>query len=178
MSSYDLIGAPQLAALLVLGQRGLEELLLGAQHAPPDGVGGNQEGGTYYPVVAATHLAWIAGLFFLIPPTAPIVWPLIAYYLALQIVRYWVIASLGPFWTHRIITLPGAPMARSGPYRYLSHPNYAVTIVETFVLPLAFGALALAVIMTALWWVVLSVKIKLENEALADRWHLQATPTA
>ena len=178
MSPYDIIGAPQLAALLVLAQRGLEELYSSRNTRRLMASGATEMGRTYYPVVAATHLAWIAGLFFLIPPTAPIVWPLIAYYVTLQIVRYWVIASLGPFWTHRIITLPGAPIARSGPYRYLSHPNYAVTIVETFVLPLAFGALALACIMTALWWVVLSVKIKLENEALADRWHLQATPTA
>jgi methyltransferase len=178
MNPYDLIGAPQLAALLVLAQRGLEELYSSRNTRRLMASGATEMGRTYYPVVAATHLAWIAGLFFLIPPTAPIVWPLIAYYVTLQIVRYWVIASLGPFWTHRIITLPGAPIARSGPYRYLSHPNYAVTIVETFVLPLAFGALALACIMTALWWVVLSVKIKLENEALADRWHLQATPTA
>jgi isoprenylcysteine carboxyl methyltransferase (ICMT) family protein YpbQ len=44
-----------------------------------------------------------------------------------------------------------------------------VTIVETFVLPLAFGAIALAVIMTALWWVVIDTKIKLEDEALASR---------
>jgi isoprenylcysteine carboxyl methyltransferase (ICMT) family protein YpbQ len=36
-------------------------------------------------------------------------------------------------------------------------------------LPLAFGALAIAVIMTALWWVVLGVKIELENEALVKR---------
>ena len=178
MNPYDLIGAPQLAALLVLAQRGLEELYSSRNTRRLMASGATEMGRTYYPVVAATHLAWIAGLFFLIPPTAPIVWPLIAYYVTLQIVRYWVIASLGPFWTHRIITLPGAPIARSGPYRYLSHPNYAVTIVETFVLPLAFGALALACIMTALFWVVLSVKIKLENEALADRWHLQATPTA
>jgi len=178
MNPYDLIGAPQLAALLVLAQRGLEELYSSRNTRRLMASGATEMGRTYYPVVAATHLAWIAGLFFLIPPTAPIVWPLIAYYVTLQIVRYWVIASLGPFWTHRIITLPGAPIARSGPYRYLSHPNYAVTIVETFVLPLAFGALALACIMTALWWVVLSVKIKLENEALAERWHLQATPTA
>ena len=178
MNPYDLIGAPQLAALLVLAQRGLEELYSSRNTRRLMASGATEMGRTYYPVVAATHLAWIAGLFFLIPPTAPIVWPLIAYYVTLQIVRYWVIASLGPFWTHRIITLPGAPLSRSGPYRYLSHPNYAVTIVETFVLPLAFGALALACIMTALWWVVLSVKIKLENEALADRWHLQATPTA
>jgi isoprenylcysteine carboxyl methyltransferase (ICMT) family protein YpbQ len=44
-----------------------------------------------------------------------------------------------------------------------------VTIIETFVLPLAFGALALAVIMTALWWVVIATKIRLEDEALAAR---------
>jgi methyltransferase len=85
------------------------------------------------------------------------------------VVRYWVIASLGRFWTHRIITIPGAPIARTGPYRYVAHPNYAVTLIETFVLPLAFGALALAVIMTALWWVVLATKIRLEDEALLSR---------
>ncbi|MGA9603781.1 MAG: isoprenylcysteine carboxylmethyltransferase family protein, partial [Methyloceanibacter sp.] len=62
-----------------------------------------------------------------------------------------------------------APIVRRGPYRYLSHPNYAVTIIETFVLPLAFGALALAVIMTALWWVVIATKIRLEDETLAAR---------
>ncbi len=44
-----------------------------------------------------------------------------------------------------------------------------MTIVETFVLPLAFGALALAAIMAALWWVVLAVKIELEDDALASR---------
>ncbi len=79
------------------------------------------------------------------------------------------IASLGRFWTHRIITLADAPITRRGPYRYLSHPNYALTIVETFVLPLAFGALALAAIMTALWWVVIATKIRLEDEALGPR---------
>jgi methyltransferase len=80
-----------------------------------------------------------------------------------------VIASLGRFWTHRIMTIPEAPIIRRGPYRYISHPNYAVTIIETFVLPLAFAALALAVIMTALWWVVIATKIRLEDEALATR---------
>jgi methyltransferase len=165
----DLIGAPQIAALLVLAQRGLEELYSARNTRRLLADGGREAGSVYYPVVAATHLAWIASLFFLVPPQAPIVWPLIAYYLALQIVRYWVIASLGRYWTHRIITLPDAPIARRGPYRYLSHPNYAVTIIETFVLPLAFGALALAVIMTALWWTVIRTKIRLEDEALTSR---------
>jgi methyltransferase len=169
MTLLGFIGGPQIAALLVLAQRGLEELYSARNTKALLAEGAHEAGAFFYPVVAATHLAWIASLFFLIPPTAPIVWPLIAYYLALQIVRYWVIASLGRFWTHRIITLPHAPITRGGPYRYLSHPNYALTIIETFVLPLAFGALALAVIMTTLWWTVIATKIRLEDEALGAR---------
>ena len=61
-------------------------------------------GGTTIPVVAATHLAWIASLALLVPPSAPIyLLPLIAF-LALQPVRYWIIGTLGRYWTHRIIT--------------------------------------------------------------------------
>ena len=150
MSLSDLIGGPQIAAVLVLAQRGLEEIHSARNTRRLLAEGGHEEDAIYYPVVAATHLAWIASLAFLISPQAPVIWPLIACYLALQVVRYWVIASLGRFWTHRIITVPGAPITRAGPYRYVSHPNYAVTLIETFVLQLAFGALALAVIMTSL----------------------------
>jgi methyltransferase len=160
---------------LVLAQRGLEELYSARNTKALIAAGGREAGGSYYPVVAATHLAWIASLFFLIPPDAVIVWPLIAYYLLLQIVRYWVIGTLGRFWTHRIITLPEAPIVARGPYRYLSHPNYAVTIIETFVLPLAFGAATLAAIMTALWWTVLNYKIGLEDEALRARRDAQSS---
>jgi methyltransferase len=169
MSLSDLIGGPQIAAVLVLAQRGLEEIHSARNTRRLLAEGGHEEGAIYYPVVVATHLAWIASLAFLISPSAPVIWPLIAYYLELQVVRYWVIASLGRFWTHHIITVPGAPITRTGPYRYVSHPNYAVTVIETFVLPLAFGALALALIMTALWWVVLGTKIKLEDDALSSR---------
>ncbi|HZP10142.1 isoprenylcysteine carboxyl methyltransferase family protein [Methyloceanibacter sp.] len=174
MTVLDIIGAPQIAALIVLAQRGLEELYSARNTRALLTQGASEVGREFYPVVAATHLAWIASLFFLIPSGAPVVWPLIAYYLALQVARYWVIASLGRFWTHRIITLPGAPISCNGPYRYLSHPNYAVTIIETFVLPLAFGAVALAVIMTALWWTVLASKIRLEDGALALRRSVDA----
>jgi methyltransferase len=165
----DLIGVPQYAALLLLVQRGLEELYSQRNTKALIAEGAQEVGAAYYPVVAATHLAWIASLFFLVPADAIIIWPLIVYYLVLQIIRYWVIASLGRYWTHRIIAVPNTPRVQRGPYRYLRHPNYAVTIVETFVLPLAFGALALALIMTALWWTVLATKIRLEDAALDAR---------
>jgi methyltransferase len=165
----DLIGAPQIAAVLVLLQRGAEELYSARNTRALLAAGAREVGQDFYPVVAATHLAWIASLFFLVSPQAPIVWPLVYYYLALQVVRYWVIWSLGPYWTHRVITVADAPVAASGPYRYIRHPNYAVTIVETLVLPLAFGALALGLIMTALWWTVLNYKMALEDSALDAR---------
>jgi methyltransferase len=90
-------------------------------------------------------------------------------YLALQGVRYWVIGTLGRFWTHRIITLDTETVVRRGPYKYLRHPNYAVTIAETFLLPMVFGAWALGIIMGAVWAAVLIYKIELEDQALASR---------
>jgi methyltransferase len=165
----ELIGSPQIAALAVLLQRGLEELHSARNTRWLIARGAYEVGRDYYPVVAVTHLAWIAALFFLIPPAASVALPILALYLFLQIIRYWIIGTLGRYWTHRIITLDGAPLISRGPYRYMRHPNYAVTIAETLVLPLAFGAVALAIIMTAVWTSVLSYKIALEDSALARR---------
>ncbi len=35
-------------------------------------------------------------------------------------------------------------MVATGPYRFLRHPGYAVTLAETLLLPLAFGSWHLA----------------------------------
>src|SRR5262249_10668734 len=98
-------GAPQIAALLVLVQRGLEEVYSERNTRALMAEGGREAGRDYYPVVAITHLAWIAALFLLLSPSAPILWPLLVLYLLLQVARYWIIATLGRYWTHRIITL-------------------------------------------------------------------------
>ena len=132
-------------------------------------LGGREAGRDYYPVVATTHLAWIASLAFLVPPTAPVVLLPLAAFLMLQPVRYWIIGTLGRYWTHRIITLERAPIVRDGPYRFVRHPNYAVTIAETFLLPLVFAHAAVAVIFGCVWSAVLYYKILLEDAALAAR---------
>jgi methyltransferase len=165
----ELIGPPQIAALVVLLQRALEEWHSARNTRRLIARGAYEVGRDYYPVVAVTHLAWIAALLFLVPPAASVSIWILAVYLLLQIIRYWIIGTLGRYWTHRIVTLDSAPLVRIGPYRYLRHPNYAVTIAETLVLPLAFGAVALAMIMTAVWTAVLSYKIELEDGALARR---------
>lgn len=172
------IGAPQIAAIAVLLQRGAEEIHSSRNTKRLIAAGGREEGRNYYPVVAVAHLSWIAGLFFLVPADAQIVWPLLALFLLLQLARYWIIGTLGRYWTHRIITLDDAPIVRGGPYRLLRHPNYAVTYAETFLLPLAFGELALAIIMSAIWIAVIRYKIVLEDRAINSRREQQASPEA
>ena len=173
----ELIGPPQIAAIAVLLQRGAEEIHSARNTRRLIAAGGREEGADYYPVVALAHLGWIAGLFFLIPADAAIFWPLAGLFLLLQVARYWIIATLGRYWTHRIITLDDAPIVRAGPYRFLQHPNYAVTYVETFLLPLVFGGVALAIIMTAIWIAVIRYKIGLENRAIGQRRQNNATGT-
>lgn len=165
----DIIGPPQVAALLVFLQRGLEELHSQRNTRALIAEGAVEAGRSYYPVVAVAHLAWIASIFLVIPAHVPVIWPLLLLFLLLQIVRYWVIGTLGRYWTHRIITLDKAPVVRTGPYRWLKHPNYAVTLAETLLLPAAFGAFALGIIMTAVWAAVIRYKIELEDAALAER---------
>jgi methyltransferase len=163
------LGLPQMAALLVLAQRGLEELYSQFNTRALLRKGAYEVGREYYPVVAVTHLCWIAGIA-LFASTQPPVYsvPLVAFFI-LQVLRYWIIAALGPYWTHRIIVLPGAPVVKRGPYRFLRHPNYAVTLAETLLLPLAFGEVALAVVFTIIWAVVLRYKIILEDAGLEVR---------
>jgi methyltransferase len=165
----DEFGYPQVAALLILLQRGLEELHSQRNTRRLLQRGAVEAGREYYPVVATAHAAWIASLALLIPTNAPMHWGPLLVFLLLQPVRYWIIGTLGHFWTHRIITLPDSPMVTRGPYRLLRHPNYAVTLAETLLLPLAFGQLALGLIFTTIWGAVLFYKIQLEDQALSVR---------
>lgn len=164
-----MFGAPQIIALLLLLQRGLEEIHAARNTNRLLAEGGREIGRAFYPVVAVTQLCWIAGLFLLVSPGAPVYWPLLAAYVALQGVRYWIVGTLGRYWTHRVITLDGAPIVRDGPYAVLRHPFHVITLIETALLPLAFGAWAFAAIMTAIWAAVLHYNILLEDQALADR---------
>ena len=103
------------------------------------------------------------------PADAPVHWPLIAAYLAVQAGRAWVIATLGRFWTTRVIDMPAAPLVRRGPYRWCRHPNYVVVVLEVALLPLAFGAWEIALAFSLANLAVLAWRLKIENAALARR---------
>ncbi|EAQ36648.1 hypothetical protein NB311A_15312 [Nitrobacter sp. Nb-311A] len=120
----------------------------------------------HYPLIIATHTAWLGALWLWGRDQNVNVVALSAYIL-LQVCRVWVLATLGPRWTTRIIVLPDAPLVTSGPYRYLSHPNYAIVAAEIAVLPLALHLCLLALVFTGLNAVVLGIRIRAEARALA-----------
>jgi len=127
--------------------------------------GGIEHGASHYPAIVALHAAWLAGLWLTAIGTHPH-YGWLAIFLVLQGLRVWVLGSLGSRWTTRVIVLPDTPPIRRGPYRFLSHPNYAVVAAEIFVLPMAFGLATYAVIFSALNAAVLAVRIRAENAAL------------
>ena len=131
--------------------------------------GGVEADAGHYGLIVALHAGWLAALAVAVPADAPIDLPLLALYAAVLALRVWTMASLGRYWTTRIITLAGAPLVKHGPYRFLRHPNYAVVAAEIALLPLVFGAWEIALVFSALNLVVLRRRIAAEDVALADR---------
>ena len=131
--------------------------------------GATERGSEHYPLIVVMHAAWLAALVYFTPPGTAVDFRWLAVYVLLQGGRIWVIASLGRFWTTRIITPPHAPVVQRGPYRYLRHPNYWIVTAEIAVLPLVFGHWQIAVVFSLLNAVVLRERIRVENEALAER---------
>jgi len=120
----------------------------------------------HYPLIVAVHAGWLAALWWL-APGRPVEAAWLALYIVLQAARLWVLATLGRRWTTRIIVLPDAPLVNAGPYRFVSHPNYVVVVLEIAVLPLVFGLWPVALIFSALNAAVLAIRIRAENRALS-----------
>lgn len=147
----------QRAAELVLARRNTALLLArGALEVAPG----------HYPFVVLLHAAWLGALWMFgrDQPVDPIA---AGGYGVLQLLRAWTIASLGARWTTRIVVLPGQPLVTRGPYRFLSHPNYVVVAAEIALLPLALHLPRIALVFSVLNALVLAVRIRAEDRALA-----------
>jgi methyltransferase len=127
--------------------------------------GAQEVGARHYPLIVAVHVLWLAALWWFAPERAVDgFW--LAVFVLLQLARIWVLATLGSRWTTRIIILPGAPLVRAGPYRWVDHPNYMIVIGEIAALPLTFGLWAVALIFSLLNAAVIVIRIREENRAL------------
>lgn len=132
--------------------------------------GAYEVGRGHYPAIVFFHVAWLAVLwgFLIFGLTRFQPWFAIAY-LAVQALRIWTMASLGRYWTARIIVVPDAPLVRTGPYRFVRHPNYLVVVLEIALLPLALGSWPLALGFSIVNAILLAWRIRAEEMALAER---------
>jgi methyltransferase len=143
-------------AELALAKRNTRRLLAQGAHEHAAG---------HYPLIVALHSLWLLSLWWLAPSRAiDGLW--LALFVLVEIGRMWVLATLGPRWTTRIIVLPNAPLVRRGPYRFLNHPNYAVVVAEIAVVPLVFGLWRVALVFSLANAVLLWIRIRAENRAL------------
>jgi methyltransferase len=126
----------------------------------------------HYPAIVIMHALWLASLWIFgatrtINPT----W--LAIFLSLQVLRVWILMTLGPRWTTRIIVLPDAPLVTNGPYRFFSHPNYLVVVGEIAVLPLCLGLPWVAMLFSGANAILLSIRIRAETIALTGSAHVK-----
>lgn len=125
-----------------------------------------------FPLMAALHGLFLLSLLVESHPwNIPLdtfTFLLLAVFVLLQGLRYWCIASLGEFWNTRIVVVPGATVQRSGPYRYLRHPNYLVVTLEFLVLPLLLRAPWTLAVFFPANLLVLRQRIRLEEKALRE----------
>ena len=91
---------------------------------------------------------------------------LLIIFISAQFLRYWAIFSLGNRWNTKIIVLQDADLVKTGPYKYLKHPNYIAVIIEIAVIPLLFSCYYTAIVFSILNLIVLRRRIRIEEEAL------------
>jgi methyltransferase len=134
--------------------------------------GAVEAGAGHYPWIVALHVAFLAAcpveVWLLARPLVPaLAWTMGGALAAAMALRYWAIAALGRRWNTRILVVPGEPAVVAGPYRFVRHPNYLAIVVEMVALPMIHTAWLTALTASALGALLLRVRIRAEEAALA-----------
>lgn len=136
--------------------------------------GGVEFGKSHYKYIVLLHIFFLLSLpteFFLRDKEFvlhTINYVFLVIFIILQILRVYVLITLGKYWNTRIILIPGTKRVRHGIYKLINHPNYIIVVCEIFVIPMIFNLYFVAVIFTILNALMLFVRIKEENKALKN----------
>jgi methyltransferase len=166
--------AAYIGLLALIGAERIAELLLSRRNARLAFARGGVETG-------APHFRWMALLHAAFLPACALEatqrefpgiagWAALLLVLGAQALRWWAIASLGESWNVRVIVVPDALPKRTGPYRWVRHPNYIAVTLEMLCIPLVHGAWLCALVFSALNALALRVRIRDEERALGPSW--------
>jgi methyltransferase len=134
--------------------------------------GGREVRPDTYKTMVGLHLLFLASLALESHPwRVPAdfrTWACLAALAAVTAFRYWTIASLGEYWSTRVVVVPGTRLVRAGPYRFLRHPNYLVIVLEFLLLPLLMRAPVTLVLFSIANLAALRQRIRIEEAALGE----------
>ncbi len=132
--------------------------------------GAREIGADHYPLMVGFHASWLI-LMWVLGWNRDLVPVFVGVYILLQAFRIWILTSLGPRWTTRIIIID-EPLVARGPYKFIRHPNYWLVVAEIAAVPLALGLPWVALIVSILHAGVLYIRIRTENRGLSEIAHL------
>lgn len=156
---------------VIVAERLVELRLARSNHARLIESGGREYGQEHYAWIVALHAGFFVSLVLerlIRHPSLPPYWSIFAVAFGIaQMLRIWVLTTLGDRWTTRVIVVPREELVASGPYRLIRHPNYAVVAVELLSVPMIFGLYWTGLIFTVLNGILLLViRIPLEERVL------------
>ena len=80
--------------------------------------------------------------------------------------KVWAISSLGPRWSYRVLVIPGEPLVTSGPYQFISHPNYLAVAGEIVSVAAIVWAPLTGVVSAIGFGALMIARIRIEDRAL------------
>jgi methyltransferase len=180
-----MVGSPfwYILLLLAIALERVVELVVSRRHARWSlERGGVEFGVPHFRWMKALHTLFLVAcaveVVFLERTFEPLLgWTMLGIVVLAQVIRYWAIGSLGKQWNVRVIVVPGAPRITRGPYRFMKHPNYLAVVLEGFAVPLVHGAWITACVFSLLNAWLLSVRIRVEERALALLHQQESTET-
>lgn len=125
-----------------------------------------------YYVIVFFHVLFLISLtiekiFFTADPNT--LWPVfLSAFLLAQVLRYWSIAALGESWNTKVLVIPGNKRVNTGPYKFLTHPNYISVSIELAAIPLMFSCFITAFVFTCVNFLLLARRIKIEEMAIKE----------
>jgi methyltransferase len=131
--------------------------------------GAVEYGREHYPFIVALHTLFIVSLIaeYIWRGNTGVNFYLLALFFILITAKVFVISNLGNYWNTKIYKVPGTKPVATGIYKYVKHPNYIIVICEIAIIPLTYHLYYTAIIFTVLNALMLTVRIKKENEVLA-----------
>lgn len=80
--------------------------------------------------------------------------------------KAWAIASLGSKWSYRVLVVPGDPLVVTGPYQFISHPNYLAVMGEIASVAAIVWAPITGTLAAIGFGVLMITRIRIEDQAL------------